>query len=100
VWHCAGSTSKSVLAIWALISPGPSSTACWACTRLQPLAAVDVAGYETRLKRLPQLTPGDFASVEQHAKLLAEPLTPETLMAGQEHAIKTRHEGRATGFIS
>jgi SpoVK/Ycf46/Vps4 family AAA+-type ATPase len=68
----------------------------------QPFAAINVAGYETRLKRLSQLTPGDFATVERRAKVLAEPLTPETLMAGveQEHAIKTRHQGRAIGFIS
>lgn len=68
----------------------------------QPFAAVNVEGYETRLKRLPQLTPGDFATVERRAKVLAEPLTPETLMTGleQEHAIKTRHQGRPIGFIS
>jgi len=68
----------------------------------KPFAAIKVEGYETRLKRLSQLTPGDFATVERRAKVLAEPLTPETLMAGleQEHAIKTRHQGRAIGFIS
>jgi SpoVK/Ycf46/Vps4 family AAA+-type ATPase len=68
----------------------------------EPFAAVNVAGYETRLKRLPQLTPGDFATVERRTKVLAEPLTPETLMVGleQEHAIKTRHQGRPIGFIS
>jgi SpoVK/Ycf46/Vps4 family AAA+-type ATPase len=68
----------------------------------QPFAAINVAGYETRLKRLSQLTPGDFATVERRAKVLAEPLTPETLMTGleQEHAIKARHRGRPIGFIS
>ncbi len=68
----------------------------------QPFAAVNVEGYESRMKRLSQLTPGDFATVERRAKVLAEPLTAEALMVGleQEHAIKTRHQGRPIGFIS
>lgn len=68
----------------------------------QPFRAINVAGYETRLRRLNQLTPGDFATVERRAKVLAEPLTPEYLMSGleQEHAIKTRDQGRPIGFLS
>ncbi len=66
----------------------------------QPFTEVDVSGYESRLKRLDQLTPGDFATVERRAKVLDEPITPAALMAGleQEHAIKTRHQGRPIGF--
>jgi len=68
----------------------------------QPFAAIKVEGYEARLKRLNQLTPGDFATVERRARVLAEPLTPEFLMSGleQEHAIKTRHQGRPIGFMN
>jgi len=82
---------------------------CWAFfNRLlgmhqeQPFAAINVEGYESRLKRLSLLTPGDFATVERRAKVLAEPLSPESLMIGleQEHALKTRHQGRPIGFLN
>jgi SpoVK/Ycf46/Vps4 family AAA+-type ATPase len=68
----------------------------------QPFAAINVEGYESRLKRLSLLTPGDFATVERRAKVLAEPLSPESLMIGleQEHALKTRHQGRPIGFLN
>jgi SpoVK/Ycf46/Vps4 family AAA+-type ATPase len=61
----------------------------------QTFAAVNVEGYDLRLKRLTQLTPGDFATVERRVRVLAEPLLPESLMIGleQEHAIKTRQHG-------
>ncbi|GAA0792321.1 AAA family ATPase [Marinobacterium sediminicola] len=68
----------------------------------QPFSPVEVDGIAPRLKRLTQLTPGDFATVERRAKVLGEALTPEYLIAGleQEHAIKTRHQPRAIGFIN
>jgi SpoVK/Ycf46/Vps4 family AAA+-type ATPase len=68
----------------------------------KPFRTINVAGYEARLRRLNQLTPGDFATVERRARVLAEPLTPEFLMSGleQEHAIKTRHQGRPIGFMN
>lgn len=67
-----------------------------------PFSPVNVEGYKTRLERLRQLTPGDFATVERRARVLAEPLTVETLMAGleQEHESKTAHQGRPIGFLS
>jgi SpoVK/Ycf46/Vps4 family AAA+-type ATPase len=56
----------------------------------------------TRLARLDQLCPGDFAAVKQQAAILAEALPPEEFLAQleAEHRIKPEvRESRAMGFF-
>lgn len=55
-----------------------------------------------RLRRLDQITPGDFATVQRRARVMGQTLTVDVLIMGleQEHAIKTRGRSRAIGFVS
>jgi len=56
----------------------------------------------TRLAKLEQLCPGDFAAVKRQVEILAEPLAPEEFMAQleAEHRIKPEvREARGIGFV-
>ncbi|KAA0875002.1 AAA family ATPase [Nitrincola tapanii] len=64
-------------------------------------AVTDVEQCKPVLIKLHQLTPGDFATVERHHRVMGEELTPASLLAGlqREHDIKTSGQRRAIGFM-
>ena len=64
-------------------------------------AVTDVEKCKSVLIKLHQLTPGDFATVERHHRVMGEELTPASLLAGlqREHDIKTSSQSRAIGFM-
>ncbi|EXJ11385.1 AAA family ATPase [Nitrincola nitratireducens] len=61
----------------------------------------DVNQCKPQLDKLQQLTPGDFATVERHHRVMGETLTPASLLAGlqREHDIKTSGQNRTIGFV-
>jgi AAA+ superfamily predicted ATPase len=63
-------------------------------------APCDADWLRGELARLPNLTPGDFATVARQATLLGEPLHPERLVAGlhEEHKHKRGALTRRVGF--
>lgn len=55
-----------------------------------------------KLSLLTQLTPGDFAVVARRHKVMAETLTPDSLLAGleREHLLKTAKQSKPIGFMA
>lgn len=58
-------------------------------------------GFRQPLGLLRCVTPGDYSTVLRRHRVLAEKLTPDSLLQGlrKEHAVKMEREGRGIGFV-